>query len=46
VRYCFRVADDAEEFQAMYGGERVALPAKKPATSSIGRSGLWYKRRA
>jgi hypothetical protein len=20
VRYCFRVADDAEEFQAMYGG--------------------------
>jgi hypothetical protein len=42
VRYCFRVADDAEEFQAMYGGERVALP---PAPL-IGRGGLWSKRRA
>jgi hypothetical protein len=46
VRYCFRVADDAEEFQAMYGGERVVLPVKKPPAPSIGRRGLWSKRRA
>jgi hypothetical protein len=39
VRYCFRVADDAEEFQAMYGGERVELP---PAPS-IWRRWLWSK---
>ena len=37
VRYCFRVADDAEEFQAMYGGERVVVPAERPPTPSIGR---------
>ena len=46
VRYCFRVADDAEEFQAMYGGQRVVLPFKKPPASSIGHRGLWSKRRA
>jgi hypothetical protein len=45
VRYCFRVADDAEEFQAMYGGEHVVLPAKKPAAESFGGRGLWSKRR-
>jgi hypothetical protein len=46
VRYCFRVADDAEEFQAMYGGRRVVLSVKKPPAPSIGRRGLWSKRRA
>jgi hypothetical protein len=40
VRYCFRVADDAEEFQAMYGGERVVLRAKKLTAQSIGRRRL------
>jgi hypothetical protein len=38
VRYCFRPAADAEAFQAARGGgERVALPAKKPPAPSIGR---------
>jgi hypothetical protein len=46
VRYCFRYADDAEEFQAMYGGGRVVLSVKKPPAPSIGRRGLWSKRRA
>jgi hypothetical protein len=46
VRYCFRPGDDAEEFQAMYGGERVVLPARTPLAPSIGRRGLWSKRRA
>jgi hypothetical protein len=46
VRYCFRHAGDAEEFQAMYGGGRVALPVKKPAAQSFGGRGLWSKRRA
>jgi hypothetical protein len=46
VRYCFRVADDAEEFQAMYGGERVVLPVKKSPGQSFGGRGLWTKRRA
>jgi hypothetical protein len=40
VRYCFRVADDAEQFQAMYGGERVALP---PAPPIWRRWHLWLR---
>jgi hypothetical protein len=46
VRYCIRVAADAEEFQTIYGGERVALTVKKPPAQSIGRRGLWSKRQA
>jgi hypothetical protein len=45
VGYCIRVEDDAEEFQAMYGGERVVLPVRKPPAPAIGRRGLWSKRR-
>jgi hypothetical protein len=45
VRYCFRNAGDAEAFHAAFGGERVALPVKKPPALSFGGRGLWSKRR-
>jgi hypothetical protein len=46
VRYCFKNACHAYAFQAAFGGERVALPVKKPPAPSFGRRGLWSKRRA
>jgi hypothetical protein len=45
MRYCFCNAGDAESFQAVFGGERVALPVKKPPGQSFGGRGLWSKRR-
>jgi len=46
TRYCFTDPAHADAFQAAFGGERVALPAKKPPAPSIGRRGLSSKRRA
>jgi len=46
VRYCFKNACDAYAFQAAFGGERrVAPAAEKSPAPSIGRDGLWSKRR-
>jgi len=46
TRYCFTDPAHAESFLAAFGGERVALSVKKPPAQSIGRRGLWSKRRA
>ena len=43
VRYCFADPAHADAFLARFGGDRVALPAKKPPALSIRRRGLWSK---
>jgi hypothetical protein len=46
VRWCFGDQAHADEFVKRIGGDRVALPAKRPPAQSFGGRGLWSRRRA